>query len=112
MICEAESQELLKIAHRVPQEALERHIKLQKQQFKAVRERLNELTKPLDENVAGAAEANTIVGNMMLEGKGRPQKVVRLPEERSYREVKQAARQSEYIARQGQEALERLRNMG
>lgn len=112
MICEAESQELLKIAHRVPQEALERHIKLQKQQFKAVRERLNELTKPLDESVAGAAEANTIVGNMMLEGKGRPQKVVRLPEERSYREVKQAARQSEYIARQGQEALERLRNMG
>ena len=27
-------------------------------------------------------------------------------------QVKQAARQSEYIARQGQEALERLRNMG
>lgn len=112
MICEAESQELLKIAHKVPQEALERHIKLQKQQLKDVRAKMKEMNQPLDEVIAGAAEANTIVGNMMIEGEGRPQKVIKLPEERSYREVKQAARQSEYIARQGQEALEKLRSMG
>ncbi|MCB7098639.1 Mu transposase C-terminal domain-containing protein, partial [Enterocloster sp. 210928-DFI.2.20] len=43
MICEAESQELLKIAHKVPQEALERHIRLQKQQMKDVREKLKEM---------------------------------------------------------------------
>lgn len=112
MVCEAESQELLKIAHRVPQEALEKHIKLQKQQLKDVREKLKEMTLPLDERIAGAAEANTIVGNMMIEGQGKPKKVIKLPEERSYREVKQATRQSEYIAKQGLEALEKLRNMG
>lgn len=112
MVCEAESQELLKIAHRVPQEALEKHIKLQKQQMKDVREKLKEMTQPLDERIAGAAEANTIVGNMMIEGQGKPKKVIKLPEERSYREVKQAMRQSEYIAKQGREALEKLRNMG
>ena len=112
MICEAESQELMKIAHKVPQEALEKHIRLQKQQTKDVREKPKELNQPLDERIAGAAEANTIVGNMMIEGEGRPQKVIQLPEERSYREVKQAARQSEYIARQGREALEKIRNMG
>mgnify|MGYP000261368853 FL=1 len=46
MICEAESQELLKIAHKVPQEALERHIRLQKQQMKDVREKLKEMRCP------------------------------------------------------------------
>lgn len=112
MICEAESQELLKIAHKVPQEALERHIRIQKQQMKDVRAKLKEMRQPLDETIAGAAEANTIVGNMMIEGTGKSHKVIKLPEERSYREVRQSARQSEYIARQGQEALEKLRNMG
>lgn len=112
MICEAESQELLKIAHKVPQEALERHIRLQKQQMKDVREKLKEMRCPLDERIAGAAQANTIVGSMMIEGAGNSRKVITLPKEESYREHRKTARQSEYIARQGREALEKLRNMG
>lgn len=111
-ICVAESQELLKFAHRVPQEEVEKHIKNQKRQYKKVRQIVEEANKPLDESIAGAAEANSIIGNMIIEGKGNSQKVIALPKEESYREYKKAARQSEYIARQGQEALEKIRNMG
>ena len=57
-------------------------------------------------------QANTIVGSMMIEGTGNSRKVITLPKEESYREHRKAARQSEYIARQGREALEKLRNMG
>ena len=80
--------------------------------MKDVREKLKEMRCPLDERIAGAAQDNTIVGSMMIEGAGNSQKVITLPKEESYREHRKAARQSEYIARQGREALEKLRNMG
>ena len=111
-ICEAECQELLKFAHRVSQETVETHIRNQKRQYKEVRAILDEANTPLDERIAGAAQANSIIGSMMIEGPGNSRKVITLPKEESYREHRKAARQSEYIAKQGREALEKLRNMG
>lgn len=112
-ICEAVSQELLQIAHRVPQASLEEHLKAQKRQLKKDREMLEDARKPLDERIAGAAEANTIVGNMMIEGRGNAGKVVELPVEKSYREIqKDKKTESSYIAGKGAEVLEMIRNLG
>ena len=55
---------------------------------------------------------NYIVGSMMIEGEGNSQKVITLPKEESYGNTGKAARQSEYIARQGREALEKLAQHG
>ena len=111
-ICEAECQELLKFAHRVSQETVETHVKNQRQQYKKVRAILDEANTPLDERIAGASQANSIIENMIIQGAGNRQKVIALPKEESYREHRKATRQSEYIAKQGLEALEKLRNMG
>lgn len=111
-ICEAECQELLKFAHRVSQETVETHVKNQRQQYKKVRAILDEANTPLDERIVGASQANSIIENMIIQGAGNSQKVIALPKEESYREHRKAARQSEYIAKQGLEALEKLRNMG
>lgn len=111
-ICEAECQELLKFAHRVSQETVETHVKNQRQQYKKVRAILDEANTPLDERIAGASQANSIIENMIIQGAGNSQKVIALPKEESYREHRKATRQSEYIAKQGLEALEKLRNMG
>lgn len=48
-ICEAYCQELLQIAPKVTQKALEEHLKMQKRQQKRDRERLEEARRPFEE---------------------------------------------------------------
>lgn len=111
-ICTAECKELLKFAHGVPQEALIEHRKAQNRHLKQTRELAKEAQKPLDERIEGAAVANRIVGEMMIEGKGTSNKIITLPENKSYREIKKEARKSEYIEKKGKEALEKIRSLG
>lgn len=114
MVCEALSQELLQIAPSVPQEALVDHIKAQKMQIKRDREILQESTTPLDERIAGAADANRIVGGMMIEGSGHKDKVIALPVTQEYKEEvkRRKAGKSEYIAGMGNETVNKLKNLG
>ena len=91
LICEAQCQELLRIAPHIPQEALEQHIKMQKQQLredKAVLEDADEVLRTLSEQYAGF---EPVAGGIDLTGgkaKGKTAKVVSMPEDAAYRNNK------------------------
>ncbi len=120
-ICEAVSQELLVIAPKVQQKALEEHMKMQKRQLKADAERLKEYTTPFEERIARYNEApGTVVGadDLMIKGK-RGDKVVALPNDRQFgaelKDRKNKAKQdadSEFLNKRAQDALSRLRALG
>ena len=120
-ICEAVSQELLQIAPTVSQKVLEEHIKAQKAQIKRDRERLEQYQMPIEERIANYenATAEAIgVDNMMIEGKGKESKVVSLPMDKQYKEKiardkeQKETTQSDYLQRQADKALIKLRELG
>ena len=120
-ICEAVSQELLQIAPIVSQKVLEEHIKAQKAQIKRDRERLEQYQMPIEERIANYENATVEaigVDNMMIEGKGKENKVVSLPIDKQYKEKitrdkeQKETTQSDYLQRQADKALEKLRTLG
>ena len=119
-ICEAESQELLKIAPRVPQKALEEHKQAQYRQLKAERERLKELTTPLEERIRQHASAEDNVAGLFIQGQsGRnSSKVVALPSDKQYKEdtrskkARLAAIENDYYQKRAEKALEKLKELG
>lgn len=118
-ICEAKSQELLQIAPSISQKVLEEHIKMQKEQIKRDRDRLNEYRMPLEERLATHEAATSEViglGDMMTEGKGKAEKIVALPADKQYREQLQnkAKKQetSDYLQKKADSVLKQLREMG
>ncbi|UQZ83294.1 hypothetical protein SK3146_02481 [Paenibacillus konkukensis] len=120
-ICEAESQELLQIAPRAPQKALEEHKRAQNQQLKADRQRLKELTTPLEERIGQhiAAEDNMAGVFIGQTAKGKAPKVVALPQDKQYKEdvrSKKAARpaavENDYYQKRAEAALAKLKELG
>ena len=77
-ICDAQSAELLKIAPKVPQEALERHMQAQKRQIKDAREALNRFNMPPELRVTDT-ETPKVIGGLELGIKGTGNKVVEVP---------------------------------
>lgn len=90
-ICEAQCQELLRIAPHVPQKALEEHIKMQKQQLKGDRAVLEDADEALRELAEQYTGFEPVAGGIDLTGgkaKSRTAKVVSLPEDAAYRNNK------------------------
>lgn len=122
-VCEATSAELLMIAPKVPQEALEKHLRNQKRQLKDVRETLEEFRRPYEARIEEGDGKAKAVGALDLTVKAdhsTKQKVVALPVDKEYREEaeerrkssKKAGGESEYITRKGESALSKLRGIG
>ena len=118
-VCEAYCQELLQIAPKVPQKALEEHIKMQKRQLKRDQERLEEARIPfeqLSEQYVGFNEATG--GIELMKGKKKQKgKVVSMPKDRTYAqgfrtEQKEEAAESSYMSSKAEDALKKLRAMG
>lgn len=101
LLCEAECQELLKIAPQVPQEALEKHMKMQREQLRRTREQLAEARVPFEEKFREINDQyvgfNPTAGgtDLMAGKKQKPAKVVSMPQESSYRSNKEVRRPEE-----------------
>lgn len=116
-VCEAYSQELLKIAPTVHQEAVGEHKRRQRAQEKRDRQILEAARTPLEqlnEQYVGFSPTAGGIELMVSNQKVKKAKVVSMPEDRTYREGFRANRQeqgqeSEYLAAQAQEALRRIR---
>jgi len=121
-ICEAYSQELLQVAPKVTQKALEEHIKMQKRQQKRDRERLEEARIPFEEINEQYIGFNDTTGGIELmvgvKNKGKAAKVIALPADRTYQQGFRAEKrentesESEYMNKQAEAALKKLRAMG
>lgn len=117
-ICEAQSQELLKVAPRVSQKALEEHLKEQKRQLKKDREIIKHRQKPLEERVEGYDEADYISGGLELTvGKKKENKknnVVSLPMDKQYAEHKQKSDNEDntYFSSKAKDAMELIKQLG
>lgn len=115
-ICEAVSQELLLIAPRVSQKALEEHKKMQNTQLRNDKELLEEFRTPYEQrgNVPG-----DVVGALDLMVKGKGDKVVALPQDKQFaselRDKKNRQKQDtedKFFSRKAQDALSKLRQLG
>ena len=121
-ICEAYCQELLQIAPKVTQKALEEHLKMQKRQQKRDRERLEEARRPFEELNEQYVGFNETTGgiDLMIGGKKQEKaaKVIALPKDRTYQQGfraesrEEAEGDSEYMSRQAENALKKLRAIG
>jgi len=124
-ICEAISQELLMIAPKVPQKALEEHMKMQKSQLKRDRERIEEYTTPFEERVEQHNNApGEVVGfDFMIKNEGSQagsDKVVTLPQDKQFREElkdkkskgKNQESENEFLNKKAQDVLAVLRKLG
>ncbi|MDU7473591.1 MAG: transposase [Paenibacillus macerans] len=118
-ICEAESQELLQIAPRAPQKALEEHKRAQSQQLKADKQRLKDLTTPLEERIGQhiAAQGN-LAGMFIGQPTGKAPKVVALPQDKQYKEeirskkARPAAVENDFYQKRAEKALAKLKELG
>jgi putative transposase len=120
-ICEAVAQELLMIAPKVTQKALEEHIKEQKRQIRSDRETIEYRTTPLEERISQyEGSRGEIVGavDLMIIG-NKDDKVVALPQDKQFREVlkdkKDKPKQdidNEFFNKKAERALSKLRALG
>lgn len=123
-VCEAQSQELLVFASEngVEQKALKEHIGMQKKQIKRDREKLHEANIPFTEINEQYVGFNETIGGISLMMGGRKQdkaaKVIALPDDRTYQQGFRAGKKeedggdSEYMSRQAENALRKLRAIG
>ena len=122
-ICEAVSPELLQIAPRVPQAALEEHIRKQKKQLRETAEKLEEFRTPFELRTQNDGTP-AVVGGVDLTVKAkRNEKLIQLPNDKEFREEVKAGSISkkqkqhkdsddEFFNQKAQSALERLRALG
>ena len=117
-ICEAECRELLAFGRHVSEEALLRHMKEQRRQYRKDREILEDASVPFEEIYEQYVGFSSHVGgiDLMVERKGQKKdKVVSMPLDNAYRsgfrgkKPGEPAEGSEYISRQAEEALKALR---
>ncbi|MNW33999.1 Integrase core domain protein [compost metagenome] len=117
-ICEAESQELLQIAPRAPQKALEEHKRAQNQQLKSDKQRLKELTTPLEERIGQHLAAQENMSGMFIQGQPPTSKVVALPQDKQYKEevrskkARPADVENDYYQKRAEKALAKLKELG
>lgn len=123
-ICEAVSAELLQIAPRVPQAALEEHIRKQKKQVRETTEDLAWYQTPYEFRVQDEQGTPAVVGGADLTIKAkRNDKLIQLPNDKEFRQEVKAGSISkkqkqhkdsddEFYSKKAQSALERLRALG
>lgn len=117
-VCEAECQELLLVAPRIPQKALEEHLKEQKRQLRSEREKIANRQKTIEERVQQYQEKDNIVGTVELtKGKkpiGKNTKVIALPMDKQYAEEikEQKQEKSNYFTNCAEKAMKELKQLG
>lgn len=120
-ICEALSQELLQIAPKVAQPALEQHRRMQNAQLRKDRELLKEAQRPFEELNEEYVDFNPITGGMdLMIGKNqKKKKVVTLPDDRTYRQnepVKKTEAEEEagaaFLNLQAERTLRKIKAIG
>lgn len=122
LICEAPCQELLQIAPQVTQEALEKHIRMQKQQLKHDREKLAEANRPfteLNDELIGFDPVTGGIPLMLGKNQGTPKaKVVSMPEDRVYRKneifrkQEEPRQESKVLNMAAERAMRRIKAIG
>lgn len=119
-ICEALSQDLLLIAPKVPQKALEEHMKAQHRQLKRDRERIKEYTTPFEQRINQHVNGpSDTVGGFIIkkEGKKPIDNVVALPEDKQFKDELRGKKHSdqldnEFYRKKAEKALAVLRKLG
>ena len=116
-ICEAVSAEVLSYGEHCSQEALEKHIRSQKRQYRETVDKLDEFTTPYEQRVEQGRPSDA-VGKLNLTIKAeRGPKVVSLPVDKEYRSEaadqrkKRAAARDEFLQAKAGAALAQLRAM-
>lgn len=116
-ICEAVSAEVLSYGEHCSQEALEKHIRSQKRQYRETVDKLDEFTTPYEQR-AEQGRPSDAVGKLNLTIKAeRGPKVVSLPVDKEYRSEaadqrkKRAAARDEFLQAKAGAALAQLRAM-
>ena len=120
-LCEAYAQELLQITGGVSEETL-KHIRDQKRQERHDKKLLEEANIPFEQMNGQYVGFSTVTGgiDLMIEGKkkGKQDNVTAFPDDRTYRQGFRAGKrgqeeqESEYMSRQAEAALRKLRAMG
>ncbi|GIO81238.1 hypothetical protein J6TS7_48480 [Paenibacillus dendritiformis] len=124
-ICEAYSQELLLIAPKMPQKALEDHLKMQKRQLRQTMDDLTYYTTPLEErDPQYQGYGNDVAGFIFKnEAEAAPKqntKLVALPDDQQFREELRSRKTAkagkddadDFYQRQAEKALAALRKLG
>ena len=122
-ICEAVAQELLMIAPRVTQKALEEHIKMQKRQYREDAEELQDIKADFEELIQQHNDfKGEVVGGIDLtvkaKGKSKADNIVALPQDKQYvselkdKKHKQKDSEDEFFNKKAQDALSKLRALG
>ena len=122
-ICEAECQELLQIAPQVHQEALEKHIRMQKQQLKHDREVLADANRPfteLNDELIGFDPVTGGISLMIGKNQKTPKaRVVSMPNDRTYREndifrkpAEEPRQESKVLSMAAAKALRKIKAIG
>ena len=117
-ICEAESQELLLVAPRMPQKALEDHMKEQNRQLRSERDKITNRQKTIEERAQEYDSATSTAGTLELTKGKKPimkkSNVVSLPIDRQYaEELKEQKREKDnYFINHADKAMEQLRQLG
>lgn len=123
LICEAQCQELLLIAPQVKQEALEKHIRMQKQQLKHDREKLEEANRPfteLNDELIGFDPVTGGIPLMLGKNQNTPKaRVVSMPDDRTYREndifrkpAEKPRQESKVLSMAAAKALRKIKAIG
>lgn len=124
-ICTAYAQELLGMGDSVSQKALEDHMKMQKQQLKNDRKRLEEARRPfeeMNESYIGFSQATGGIDLMIGHNRksSRKDNVVAFPDDRAYQQgfrlsdekKEQQAEKNKYMEQQAQSVLQKLKAIG
>lgn len=116
-ICEAESQDLLLIAPKVPQKALEEHLKMQNQQIKGIKDKLKAYNTPLEELAENYSSHKSTFGFIIENQPEKSDKVITLPIDKQFRDEamdrksRKLNKDGSYFKEQAEEALQKLRSL-
>ncbi|CAH8248774.1 Mu transposase C-terminal domain-containing protein [Paenibacillus melissococcoides] len=122
-ICEAYSQELLLIAPKMPQKALEDHLKMQKRQLRQTKDELAYYTTPLEERDPqyqgyGNDVAGFIFKNDSTQKQGST-KLVAMPDDKQFKDELRSRKTAkanneadDFYQKQAEKALAELRKLG
>ncbi|MCY9757383.1 transposase, partial [Paenibacillus alvei] len=122
-ICEAYSQELLLIAPKMPQKALEDHLKMQKRQLRQTKDELAYYTTPLEERDPqyqgyGNDVAGFIFKNDSTQKQGST-KLIAMPDDKQFKDELRSRKTAkanneadDFYQKQAEKALAELRKLG
>lgn len=123
-ICEVYSQELLLIAPKMPQKALEEHLKMQKRQLRQTMDELAYYTTPLEERDPNYQGYGNDVAGFIFKNenpqKAASSKLVALPDDKQFRDELRSRKSAkndsadpdDFYQKQAEKALAALRKLG